>query len=615
MKLIILSRLLILSRMAIIVLATEWNCLPTLSGQDEPNPEITILWKDASPEGEISARFGKTVGLEIIKGKGVLSGQRFTFHPAAENEIRVKFGDCSVGPGSASTLVSVETTEHPFSFFLRDVSTKFPIYIPEYNVIVTKTNDTRDFDGIKKDILDRKMKTKLEIMEAGPEDSYEAASLVTRNQACPTWLGISRDVRTFEVYYAMEDAPAEYEIIRPRLVAGFRKLEELDNGEAEYAFVTGRGQGPVLNSTRRLEEGRMPILHTKLIDEDISYESVFFASLESSRLTTENNAGTNYLVADYHAAGHMFTESQKQLLVEKQKEDSLNKMEETVLWVRTIATNSSQVPRYAWFKTVKPGRGWWSGYGWYYDGKHGFSAYKNGRVFCISRLNGKPLVNEEMTVLLAPGEQAEFEFCIPHAPVSRERAEILSLQSFDERYEECRQFWQEKLAAAPLIKLPEKRIEEMMYAGLLHLDLVAYGNEPDGTLAPTIGVYSPIGTESSPIIQYFNSMGWHDIARRSLQYFLDKQHEDGMIQNFNGYMVETGAALWTMGEYFRYTNDVEWLQETKPALLKSCKFLQKWREENMGSDFRGPGFGMISGKVADPEDAYHQFMLNAYAYL
>jgi hypothetical protein len=281
----------------------------------------------------------------------------------------------------------------------------------------------------------------------------------------------------------------------------------------------------------------------------------------------------------------MFTESQQKLLEEKQKEDSL-KNEETVLYFRSVAENNSSVPRYAWFKAIKPGRGWWSGFTWLFEPETGFSLYKNGKIFCISKLNGKPLPNEEIAVLLQPGEKALFEFFLPHSPIPRERAEKLAEESFEERYHECHLFWKQKLNTAPGISLPEKRIEEMMYAGLLHLDLVTYGNEPDGTLAPTIGVYSPIGTESAPIIQYFNSMGWHDVARRSLMYFLDKQHDNGMIQNFGGYMVETGAALWSMGEYFRYTQDLEWVKEVKSRLLKSCEFLIRWREENMTDKWR-----------------------------
>jgi hypothetical protein len=108
-------------------------------------------------------------------------------------------------------------------------------------------------------------------------------------------------------------------------------------------------------------------------------------------------------------------------------------------------------------------------------------------------------------------------------------------------------------------------------------------------------------------------MGLHDIAKRSLNYFLDKQHDDGMIQNFGGYMVETGAVLWSMGEYFRYSADTSWVREIEPKLLKACDFLLNWREQNKQDKLREKGYGMIDGKVADPEDPFHQFMLNGYA--
>jgi len=147
---------------------------------------------------------------------------------------------------------------------------------------------------------------------------------------------------------------------------------------------------------------------------------------------------------------------------------------------------------------------------------------------------------------------------VPHAPISNERAVDLSKQSFDSRFDECKRFWKEKLDNAAQISVPEPRINEMIHAGLLQLDMITYGMDPDGTLAPTIGIYSPIGTESSPIIQFYNSMGLPDIAAGLLMFFLEKQHDDGMIQNFGGYMVETGAALWSMGEYYRYTRDKEW---------------------------------------------------------
>jgi len=214
-----------------------------------------------------------------------------------------------------------------------------------------------------------------------------------------------------------------------------------------------------------------------------------------------------------------------------------------------------------------------------------------------------------------PGDKAVFEFLLPHSPISRARASELSKQSFDARLDECTRFWQGKLSSAARITVPEQRINEMIQSGLLQLDLITYGNEPEGTLAPTIGIYSPIGTESSPIIQFYNSMGLPGVARRSLMFFIEKQHDDGMFQNFGGYMVETGAALWSMGEYFRYTRDTAWVKLVEPHLIKACRFLLRWRAENRNPELKGKGYGMIAGKVADPNDPYHQYMLNAYAYL
>jgi hypothetical protein len=100
-----------------------------------------------------------------------------------------------------------------------------------------------------------------------------------------------------------------------------------------------------------------------------------------------------------------------------------------------------------------------------------------------------------------------------------------------------------------------------------------------------------------------------------LMYFLDKQHEDGFMQNFDGYMLETGAALWSIGEHYRYTHDDEWVKQIALKLLKSCEYIINWRNRNKKEELRGKGYGMIEGQVADPHDPYHQFMLNGYAYL
>ena len=222
---------------------------------------------------------------------------------------------------------------------------------------------------------------------------------------------------------------------------------------------------------------------------------------------------------------------------------------------------------------------------------------------------------EEVAILLRPGETMTIVVYMPHRPITQERALKLGKTDFTQRHRECRQFWRKKLASAAQISIPDPPINEMIQAGLLQMDLIMYGQEPGGPLAPSIGVYSPIGVYSDATIQFMDSMGWHDVARRALDYFLAKQHDDGFMQNFKGYMAETGAILADMGEHYRYTRDDQWVEGIAPKLIKSCEYIRQWRQRNRREELRGRGYGLIDGKTADPEDPFHSFLLNGYAYL
>jgi hypothetical protein len=593
-----------------LILILVFTCICKSGAQATLGHEnINIKWQKVKPVGSIEVLNGELVKLSAPGGKSKISGNQFRFNQAGSNSIVLVLRNININPGSGATVVTIRNGDNSFSFFLRDVSYDYPIYIPAYNVMVCRGDDNRSYNIIEQEIKSRGLKTKISKIEGEPEESFESAAVHTRDQVCPLWLGISRDIRIFELGFS-----GEINTVTPRMASSSVNLPETNNTSADYSYMTGRGQGVEKNTRRRLEEGVLPILRMSQTDEDIEYSSTSFVSLESTSLDKISAFGTHYLVADSYSFGHMFTSEQDKLLEPLRKAES-EKAEETVLYFRTVAVNKSSVPQYAYFRTVRPGSGWWEKFPYSYDHETGLSVYKSERVFGISKLNGKPLQNEEIAVLLKPNEKAVFEFFIPHNPISKERAIKLAAQSFDQKFVECKNFWKSKLAKAAQIKLPEKRIEEMIRAGLLHLDLITYGQDPEGTLAPSVGVYSPIGTESSPIMQFYNSMGLHDNARRSLMYFLDKQHDDGMIQNFGGYMVETGAALWSMGEYYRYTRDTLWVREIEPKLLKSCEFLLQWRERNKMEKLKGKGYGMIDGKVADPEDQFHQFMLNGYAYL
>jgi len=573
------------------------------------NKTIAIEWKQAPRKGEIRVRNGVPKKLKIRKGKGESTGAAFTSSHKGPFRLEVCIGNALDGPGKESTLVTIQSANHSFSFFLRDVSREWPIFLPDDGVVVTEASDLRSWNQIEQTIRQQSGRTILQQLESEPEESFENAALHTRNLPCPTWLGLSRDIRLFEVGFRETQNPLDW--IRPLLHAHGASLPGHKEAPLRYVHVCGRGYGVTSSLTRRLEEGILPILQASLADEGVSYHQTYFVTLETRPLTAKNVRGTHFLVADRHGSGHMLTPEQEaecQTLLEEE----LNQPEEPVLYVRTEVVNDGKVPRHAFFKCPEPQI---LGETPTFEGRHGFGVLGDGSVYAVCQLDGRPAPQKEFSFLLKPGGRAVFEFRLPHQPISRARAKRLASQSYLLRLGECRRFWKKKLDRAAKIHVPEKRLNEMVQAAQLHFDLVAFGREPQGTLAQAIGVYCPIGSESAPIIQANDSLGLHDLARRSLQYFLDKQHDDGFMQNFNNYMLENGAALWCLGEHYRYTRDDRWVRSILPKLLKSCEYLLAWRERNKRQDLRGKGYGLIEGKCADPEDPFRAFMLNGYACL
>jgi len=563
----------------------------------EPRP-IAVVWRDPGATGSIVIRRGE---LSRPGAGGVSADGAFSCGTSRRIELSIIGADAPSGGGR--TLVTVKDERNTFTFFLDDVMADYPIWIPAYGVAVAEARDRRGYAEIAAQLRARGLRSDLGRIEDEPEETFEGAAKVVRDQKVETWLGLGRDVRIFGVGPRLDWIQPRYPYTGFPVVPG-------DKDTPQMQLMLGRGWGATEAIHRRLDGGVLPILTGTRVDGDVTYRATFFASLESSALRADTVRGTHFLVADGLGAGHMFTPGQ-QAEFDRLKPAELDRSEETVLYGRVVATNTGAVPRYAFVKAPAGAPAWGGGF----DGGTGWGRVKSGGVYLVGKLNGRALAQEESSKLLAPGEQATFDFFVPHRPIPAERALALAGQDFGARLEEARAYWRAKLDSAAKVRLPDARVTEMIQAGLLHLDLVTYGIEPGGTLTSQIGIYNAIGSESSPIIQFMDSMGWHDEAGRALGYFLEKQHDDGFMQNFSNYMLETGAVLWSLGEHYRYTRDLDWVRGIEPKVLKAAGYLRDWRRRNEREELRGRGYGLLDGKTADPEDPYRSFMLNGYAYL
>ncbi len=563
--------------------------------------KINVLFENPESEGKILVKYGTLVS----------SG---SFGPASK--IGVELDNVNLEPGAFPTIVTVLEKTHPFSFFVRDVSSEYPVFIPEFGTAVLPEDDSRTYARVAADIAAKGLVSDFGRMENEPEETYENACRFNRDQSCAVWLGLGYDVRMFHVspQECSQAGGHDFQYWGKIYFYNhtFPALEPATVPKTRYGilFEIGPGAHCRPHITKRLDSGVLPILHSVQDEQDIQYHVTMFATLENGPLKADAVKGTDAWAA-LSQTGHssMSDEEKKQVadLLRKQTEESENQL---ICVVRVEAVNVSRMPAYAWFRAAHEGA-----LGELRDGLMN-SFFHKGKVCSVNRLNGNPLKELETALLIPPGEKAVFEMLVPHSPFTVERAEKLMKMNVEDHLEACRKYWLSKLNAAASIRIPETAIDERLKAGVLHLEINTLGRAESGPLLPCVGWYSPIGTESSPMIQYYDSVGLHDIARRCCDFFLERQQENGFIQNFFNYQSETGPALWSCGEHFLYTHDLSWLKKVTPKLIKACDYLLAWREKNKTEEFRKNGcYGLISGKVADPEDYFHSFFLNAGTYI
>ena len=124
--------------------------------------KIAIEWRKTYLKGTIEVLNGQLRTIEIVKGKGKIRGNSFDFNGKEDVRLIATLTNVQNSPGSDATIVTVRTTECPFSFFLRDVNINFPVFIPGYQVVVTSGDDFRSYSLIEADLKSRNLKTKLQ---------------------------------------------------------------------------------------------------------------------------------------------------------------------------------------------------------------------------------------------------------------------------------------------------------------------------------------------------------------------------------------------------------------------------------------------------------------------
>jgi len=163
---------------------------------------IAVEWGQGCPQGTIEIVDGQLSGIKVVQGTGTVDGARFAFSGGGCCRLEVTVDGERLSHAPKPTLVRVRTAEHPFTVLLRDVKSVNPIFLPQNDAVVLPMADTRSYREIAEAIAqDRSRLTALQRIESEPEESYETASKACRTLQGPIWLGLSRDMRIFELDY------------------------------------------------------------------------------------------------------------------------------------------------------------------------------------------------------------------------------------------------------------------------------------------------------------------------------------------------------------------------------------------------------------------------------
>ena len=206
-------------------------------------------------------------------------------------------------------------------------------------------------------------------------------------------------------------------------------------------------------------------------------------------------------------------------------------------------------------------------------------------------------------VELAPGEAAEVDLKIPY-PTYEEEADFRRVEAFDFDAQRGRveAFWRAFASRGASIRLPEDpRLNDFVRAVPWHILMTASRDVETGFYVVPAGtyLYGACGNEACMQINLLDMLGYHEIAERYLDAFIDSQGAGSMDGCFSGYEgalvvndyanpkgdpemmfaynLDHGYILQCFAQHYRITGNIEWLRRAANTLVAGCDFVIRER--------------------------------------
>jgi hypothetical protein len=233
---------------------------------------------------------------------------------------------------------------------------------------------------------------------------------------------------------------------------------------------------------------------------------------------------------------------------------------------------------------------------------------------------------------LGPGESHSLVLKIPFV-CDLDSAEVESLRAmdFEGSRSEVLSYWEERLAQAAEIVVPDQDITDFYRSHLTHIlinDDYEVGSERIMGRVSSFN-YGNYSNEATMQIMELDRRGFHTEARRHFDTYLHYQGTVGLPGNFQSkegifygsggyemgdYNQHHGWVLWGMAEHYRFTGDAEWLLRIGDKLAAGCDWVIRERQQTQRTDSEGKRvleYGFLpAGSLEDVKDFYYWLSTN-----
>jgi len=521
-----------------------------------------------------------------------------------------------LGGSNDLTIVTVRSSEDTFSFLIDDLE-KGPIYIPAYEVFITKAEDPNTFANSNI----RKGRTVREKLKAEPEQTYERArkeipplNVMLREDGGRLYLPIAADASWQK--FAVEWGGGFF-MDKHQTKAKGKELQRCNWEGSELHWYIGTGEKPVydrndITSQMSILSDYLPVPIVLWNHEKLNYYEEAFVTLLEGPLSPDDAQRSEQTPAI--------------LMVKLRISNPTDTAATAHVWLRPDHLNSIVLQN-----------------GFIIDriGENTFvRAYVNKPKDAVAGIEKEAIHH---TLAIPAHESVTMFVSVPFVGdlTEQDGARIAALD-YEAQRDRVVSYWRDTVVRYRPFDVPEQKFNDISKSALCHIRMSTTKDPNSGLFmvpAAAFG-YQVFANESVFQTLLLDRVGDHKTAANYLETFLKLQGTVPLPGTFTGshkavlhgtkvnkdynytmgpYNLDHGTVLWGLAQHYLTSGDSEWLKYAAPNMLAASDWIIEQRNKTKLTDDNGRPvlhYGLLpAGRLEDNEDWGFWFANNAYAWL